>query len=254
MDEIHLQTRIACALDNWFPKTDSMISNSVAQALNEKSDRGFFDLLKPIDDCSVIALEIKVVEPPNFKSFDYVQRRVLQAAFEAGVPVFYCFNDVLVITKNNALQCCSTALPHCVLASDPIPKAPRFSSNILSLEKRVIEVQSKQSATGIGELIACGAIAHNKHANIKGLIFFAMSKTSVELLDPEFVQLAFEKYCKAFVHSPSPLEEMEPTELTRWFLKMRNTARAQINAAFVMLEKKRQQAEDSESSRYGMGM
>jgi len=258
MDEIHLQTRIACALDHWLPTTDSMVSNSVAQALNAQSDRSFFDLLKPIDDCSVIALEVKVNEAfsaewPKFKSFKPDQRKVLLAAFEAGVPVFYCYNWAAVITKDNALEWCSTALPNSIFSTDPIPKPSCFSSDRLSLEARVIEVQSQQGATGIGGLIACGAIAHNRHANIKGLIFFAESQSSIELLDPDFVRLAFEKYCSTFELSPRPLDEMEPPELTQWFLKMRTTARSDINAAFLRLEDKWRQGEDSESSNYRMG-
>jgi hypothetical protein len=230
MDEIHLQTRIACALDAWIPDSDSMVSNSVAQALSVDSDRAFFDLLKPLDNCSVIALEIKVQESGRFKSFNEAQRRVLNAAFGAGVPVFYCFNHDDVITNANALDCSTVSPDRITEAKLGVDHSP------VALHARIEDLKNKGGAKGIGDLIACGAIAHDRHANIKGLLFFAATDKEVICLDPELLQSAFERYCGTFHIYPKALREMDTSELKTHFEAMKNTARAGIEAALVAQE------------------
>jgi hypothetical protein len=100
-DETELTTHIASALNDYISGSlgRSCTMNSARQALEllQKKD-AFADIVKRLDKNTILSLEVKTQATlvrdgrHKFKSYNAVQRRIYEALFECGVPVFYCYN------------------------------------------------------------------------------------------------------------------------------------------------------------------
>jgi hypothetical protein len=198
LEERNYTTALASALDAYLEKlvTDTFertyTPNERKQAFNKLDTSRCFDLIKRINDSSLLILEVKVTDDnKTFRSYNNRQHIINMILRKANIPIEYCYNlvnDYSKLRNEQVLVNSNTSEPNIVCDENGNIINYNQHINLKNLIDNMIE-DGSANGDSFNSLLSEDFIKNLQDTNIQ-LLFFAYNANSEEILTFNTKELA----------------------------------------------------------------
>lgn len=190
LEETNYTTTLASALDAYLQKivTDiferTYTPSAKKQAFNKLDTSKCFDLIKRINESSLLILEIKVTDDnQTFRSYNNRQHIINMILREVNIPIEYCYNlvdDYSKLLDEEVLEKSNTSEPNMVC--DENGNITNFNEHI-DLKSLIDNMIENNGTNGdlFNSLLSKDFIKNLQDTNIQ-LLFFAYNANNKEVL------------------------------------------------------------------------
>lgn len=202
LEERNYTSTLASALDSYLETLvpdifeRSYTPNEKKQAFNKLDTSKCFDLIKRINNSSLLILEVKVTDDnKTFRSYNNRQHMINKILREANIPIEYCYNlvhDYSKLRNEQVLVKSNTSKPHTVCDENGNIINYDQHINLKNLIDHMIEA-SGTNGDSFNSLLSEDFIKNLQNTNIQ-LLFFAYNADSKDILSfntKELVELYY---------------------------------------------------------------
>lgn len=240
LEERNYTTALASALDAYLEKLvtntfeRTYTPNERKQAFNKLDTSRCFDLIKRINDSSLLILEVKVTDDnKTFRSYNNRQHIINMILREANIPIEYCYNlvdDYSKLRNEQVLVNSNTSEPNVVC--DENGNIINFNQhiNLKNLIDNMIE-DNGTNGDSFNSLLSEDFIKNLQNTNIQ-LLFFAYNANSEEILTFNTKELAELYYVfseKITNQSKIDFKTANTDEIKEFFLTTQNNISSIVN-------------------------
>lgn len=256
LEETNYTTTLASALDAYLQKivTDiferTYTPSAKKQAFNKLDTSKCFDLIKRINESSLLILEIKVTDDhKTFRSYNNQQHIINKILREANIPIEYCYNlvdDYSELQDEDVLEKSNTSEPNMVC--DENGNIANFNEHIdlKSLIDNMIENSGKNGDL-FNSLLSKDFIKNLQDINVQ-LLFFAYNVSNKEILSFNTNELAelYSEFSKSINNeSKINFKSANNDEIKKFFLTTKENISHIVNSYILqkfMEDSKRKKA------------